>query len=225
MSLHKSITTGCRITRAMSITDALAWAFLTEKAVLDFDHYGAHEFDRPGVDTLWIMAERHKVGVTVDGGGTSDPHRDAQVIAAAVEALPDHVGGRRMATQIAVLARARSAPDWGQGDRISITPCGWDWSDEKGCFVAGTAQIGSLWIWRDHRRHRREHVGQVCAISYTGTASMVAAKRRNYVAWCGALLDMWAMLSRPGMLDTIEITGALPTLAPWHKTIIEEKHA
>jgi len=125
MSLHDPIKTGSRITRAMSITDALAWAFLTEKAVLDFDQYGAHEFDRPGVDTLWIMAERHKVGVTVDGGGTSDPHRDAQVIAAAVEALPDHVGGRRMATQIAKLARAHSAPDWGQGDRISITPCDW----------------------------------------------------------------------------------------------------
>ena len=46
---------------------------------------------------------------------------------------------------------------------------------------------------------------------------MVAAKRRNYLAWCGALLDLWAVLSRPGMLDTIEITGALPALAPWRE--------
>ena len=51
---------------------------------------------------------------------------DAQVVAAIVEALPDHVGGRRVATQIAEMARAHSAPDWGQGDCISITPCGWD---------------------------------------------------------------------------------------------------
>ncbi|MCO6363484.1 hypothetical protein [Paracoccus sp. 08] len=201
----------------MSITDALAWAFLTEKAVLDFDQYGAHEFDRRGVDTLWIMAKRHKVGVTVDGGGTSDPHRDAQVIAAVVEALSDHVGGRRMATQIAELARARSASDWGQGDRISITPCGWEWSDEEGCFVAGVSRDGSTWVWRDRHRNMHERKGDFCAISYTGTASMVAAKRRNYQAWCGALLDLWAVLNRPGMLDTIEITGAQPTLAPWQE--------
>ena len=101
-----------------------------------------------------------------------------------MEALPDHVFGRLMATQIAELARARRASDLGQGDRISITPCGWDWSDEEGCFLAGTAQIGSMQVWRDHRRHKREHVGQVCAISFTGTVSMVAAKRRNYLAWC-----------------------------------------
>lgn len=204
MSLHKTITTGSRITRAMSITDALAGAFLTEKAVLDFDQYGTHEFDRPGVDT-------------VDGGGTSDPHRDAQVIAAVVEALSDHVGGRRMATQIAELARALSAPDWGQGDRISITPCGWEWSDEEGCFVAGKSRDGSTWVWRDRNRNMHERKGDVCAISYTGTASMVATKRCNYLAWCGALLDLWAVLSRPGMLDTIEMTGALPALAPWRE--------
>lgn len=72
------------------------------------------------------MAERHKVGVTVDGGGTSDPHPDAQVIAAVVEALSDDLGGHRMATQIADLARARSAPDWGQGDRLALVPRGWD---------------------------------------------------------------------------------------------------
>ena len=47
---------------------------------------------------------------------------------------------------------------------------------------------------------------------------MVAAKRRNYLAWCGALLDLWAVLSRPGMLDTIEITAALSVLAPWRST-------
>jgi hypothetical protein len=68
-------------------------------------------------------------------------------------------------------------------------------------------------VWRDRRRHKSEHVGQVCVISYTGTVSMVAAKRRNYLAWCGALLELWGVLSRPGMLDKIEITRAL---APWH---------
>jgi len=37
-----------------------------------------------------------------------------------------------------------------------------------------------------------------------------------YRAWCGALLDLRDVLSGPGMLDTIEITRALPALAPWN---------
>ena len=55
----------------------------------------------------------------------------------------------------------------------------------------------------------------VCTISYTVTARMIAAKRCNYLAWCGALLDLWAVLSRPEMLDTVQITDALPALAPY----------
>lgn len=152
------------------------------------------------------------MGTFVHLARRSPHHLDSELL------RPAEQGTGLSGTQIAELARALSAPDWGQGDRISITPCGWGWSDEEGCFVAGTAQIGSFWVWRDKYRHKRERKGDVCAISYTGTASMVAAKRRNYLAWCGALLDLWAVLSRPGMLDTIEITEALPTLAPWRET-------
>lgn len=39
--------------REMSIMEALHWAFATEKAQLDFDLTGAHEFDRPGIDPIW----------------------------------------------------------------------------------------------------------------------------------------------------------------------------
>lgn len=45
-----------------------------------------------------------------------------------------------------------------------------------------------------------------------------ARKRRNYLAWFGALLYLWTVLSRPGMLDTIEITKAL---APWETLAIQ----
>lgn len=216
MSLFRPITRGARVIRSMSLMEALHWAFQAEKARLDFDQHGAHEFDRPGVDVIWILAQQHQVGVTVDGGGTSDPHRDAQIIAAAVEALPENVGGRRMATQVAELARAGSAPNWGQGDRLGIVPCGWEWDDDEGRFVAGTAKAGSLWVWRDSRSRKREQVGPVCAISYTGTAAGIAAKRRNYLAWYGALLELTWVLRQPGLLDTIEITGALPPVAPWN---------
>lgn len=97
---------------------------MTEKAPLDLDQYGAHEFDRPGVDPIWRGIQMQKFGTAVDGGGSSDPHPDAQIIAGMVESRPEGVDGRRMALQIAELARARSVPDWGQRDRLSIVPFG-----------------------------------------------------------------------------------------------------
>lgn len=44
-------------------------------------------------------------------------------------------------------------------------------------------------------------------------AAKIAAKRWNYLGWCMALLNLWAMLSCLGILDTIDITGVLLVLA------------
>lgn len=204
--------------RVMSIQQALEWAFLTEKAQIDFDQYGAHEFDRVGVDPLWRGMQMAILGTAVDGGGTSDPAADAQIIASYVEALPEGCGGRRMATQVAELARLRSMPDWGQGERLAIVPCGWEpcgWDPEKraAIFTAATENTGSIWEWRDERSRKRVKAGEVCPVSYTGTARMIAAKRRNYLDWYGALLHLQAGLREA--LHGIELTDALPVMAPW----------
>ena len=199
--------------RTMSIEGALQWAFANEKAQLTFDEYGAHEFDRAAVDPIWIMARRAEVGCAIDGGGTSAPADDAQVIAAVVEALPDQVGGRRMALQIAELARARNAPDWGQHDRISVVPFGWDWDEDEGRFMAGTAKAGSLWRWRTSQRKIKEIRGTACPISIEGSPRTIAAKRRNYLAWIGALYELHSRLSYA--LHRIELSEAFPPLAPW----------
>ena len=97
--------------REMTIQQALEWAFAAEHARIDFDGTGAHEFDRPGVDNIWILQRQRELGCRVDGGGSSDPHPDAQIIAAAVEALPIGVGGKRMALLVVECARARGAAD------------------------------------------------------------------------------------------------------------------
>ncbi|MCZ0962851.1 hypothetical protein [Paracoccus benzoatiresistens] len=204
--------------RVMSIQAALEWAFLTEKAQIDFDQYGAHEFDRVGLDPLWRGMQMAILGTAVDGGGTSDPAADAQIIASYVETLPIGLGGARMATQVAELARLRSVPDWGQGERLAIVPCGWEpcgWDLEKraAIFTAATEKTGSIWTWRDERSRKRVKTGEVCPVSYTGTARMIAAKRRNYLDWVGALLHLQASLR--GCLHGIELTDALPPMAPW----------
>jgi hypothetical protein len=47
------------------------------------------------------------------------------------------------------LARLRSEPDWGQGGRPAIVPCGWepckgDPKKGKAFFTAATERIGSI---------------------------------------------------------------------------------
>lgn len=56
---------------------------------------------------------------------------------------------------------------------------------------------------------------KVSVTSTVRTAAMTAAKRRNYLAWYSALLELWGVLRQPGMLDTITITDAMPPVAPW----------
>lgn len=212
MTLARPIRTAAPVARTMSIEGALHWAFATEKAQLDFDQYGAHEFARRSVDPVWLIGQRGAVGCSVDGGGTSDPATDAQIIAAAVERLPEGCGGRRMATMVAELARARSAPDWGQTERLAIVPCGWDFTD--GGWSAHVERTGSLWAWRDKWRKRQEARGLVCPVSYTGSAAVVASKRRTYLLWISALYDLHASLTPA--LHTITLNSVFPQLSPWN---------
>lgn len=199
--------------RTMSIEAALHWAFVTEKAQIDFDHTGAHEFDRVGIDPLWRGMQMAILGTAVDGGGSSNPAVDAVIIASAVESLPIELGGARMATLIAELSRNLDRPDWGQSDRPAAVPNGWDWDDDAGEFLAGTSKEGTLWTWRDKRSRKREARGVFCPISYTGTARMINAKRQAYLAWYEALLYLAERLNFG--LHTIELTDAMPPLTPW----------
>jgi hypothetical protein len=227
MSIHRPIRT-----RAMSIEAALHWAFAVEKARVDFDQYGVYEFDHLGVDPLWRGMQMKRLGTSVDGGGFSDPAVDAQIIAAAVEALPidafDELGQyhtgraltegdrRALILQMVEMARAGIAPDWGKSDRLALVCSGWDWDEKAKDFVAGTAKIGSLWRWHDRKRRRwREVRGVICPITETGSAAGIAAKRWIYMAWYGALLHLLGALQ--GYLHTIELTDTLPDMSPWRK--------
>lgn len=116
---HRTITS---TTRVLSVQAALEWAFATEKAQVDFDQYGAHQFDRVGIDPLWRAMRMKEVGCTVDGGGYSDPHADATIIAGAVETcLP-----RQMALTVVEPARARRQHSWKADATRRIVPHGWD---------------------------------------------------------------------------------------------------
>lgn len=193
------------LSREMTIQQALHWAFAVEHAQIDFDLLGAKEFDRCGVDIIWIMQQQNRLGCRVDGGGNSDPHVDAQIIAAAVEAIPVEHGGRRMAMTMAELARTRSAPDWGDNEKLACVRSGYE--DKE--------RTGSLWVWRTRQRKTRQQRGDICTVSYTGTAKMIAEKRRAYLAWYGALLHLLWQLGRGGVLSHIRLVDGLPPQSPW----------
>ncbi len=200
--------------REMTIQQALEWAFAVEHARIDFDEWGSREFDRPGIDNLWILQRQRELGCRVDGGGVSDPHPDAQIIAAAVEALPIGVGGRRMALLVAECARAGRTPDWRQDERRAIVPCGWDMTDD-GEWLAGTRKLNVV-VFRDAKSRTKTYRPVICPISYTGSADVLAKRRREYLAWYGALLHLLAELSWCNAFTAIRLVDGLPELSPWN---------
>lgn len=205
------------LVREMTIRQALEWAFAVEHARLDFDETGAHEFTRPGLDSTLRVYERGLLGCRVDGGGSSDPHPDAQIIAAAVQALPVEYGGKAMAAQVAELARTRSEPDWRIPERRGVVPCGWHLT-EVGEWVAATKVLEIETYHHVRRRERRPYRPVICPISYSGSAAVVAKARRAYLAWYGALLYLGFQLTSDRGLTSLQLADGLPALSPWNRT-------
>lgn len=197
------------LVREMSIQRALEWAFGAEKAQIDFDQTGAHEFDRIGVDPLWRGMQLAILGTAVDGGGTSDPHPDAQIIASVVESvLP-----RRMALTVAELARAGRPPDWNVDAAPRVVPANWIMR-EDGTWEGETRDT-QLYQWRDSKYRQRQFQGRICPVRYVGGAPAIGAARRAYLDWYGALLELMPHLSAEGVLHSVKISRVLPPMTPW----------
>lgn len=217
MSMIRPINMGQRVPyrapERLSIEQALQWTFVNECAGIDFDQFGACEFDRVGIDPLWRAAKMKILGTMVQGGGSNPPAHDAQIIASYVETLPDEFGGRRMALQVVELTRARKAPEWGQGVRMACVPAEDFEMDERDLFLMGKVrEDGSVWHWTDERYRKRQRRGEFCSVTYTGTAASISATRQNYQGWVKALIYLQAHLSRA---LCIQITDELPDFSPW----------
>ncbi|GGW24050.1 hypothetical protein GCM10011452_09320 [Gemmobacter lanyuensis] len=204
-----------RVVREMPIQRALEWAFGVEHARIDFDLTGARQFDRVGVSPEYVLMQRARLGCNVDGGGVSGVHPDAELIAAAVEALPEGCGGRRMAVLVAECARAGGAPDWRGDERRRVVPKGWDLQDD-GSWSAHVEQ-GDEYRFVAARSRVRTGRATYCPVSITGGVWSVAAARRAYLGWYGALLHLAHVVGQPGYLSSVAITGQLPPLSPWKK--------
>lgn len=207
--------------RSMSVQRALEWAFGIEHARLEFDELGETSGNlRGGVDGIWIMMQRGQLGCVIDGGGTSYPADDAEIIASAVSSLPVEWGGRQMAVFIAQSARAGIAPDWMRDARPKYLPMDVR-TNRHGTFAAteDARHLGPEGWPAQERKGRKGRVVKspvlYCPVYIAPTARQIASARRRYLDWWGALLWLGAELRGLDILTGIEITQAMPPMTPW----------
>jgi hypothetical protein len=204
--------------RTMTIAAALEWAFATERAQLDFAE-SLGDNVRPGVSTLWTIQQRGHLGCSVDGGGHSLPHHEADMIASAVANLPREQGGRAVAILIAECARAGVAPEW-RTEAPRWTARAWKAENQHGR-DAETEVVGTETFYR---RGRRVQVPVLaCPVRLTVSADRIAAGRARYTTWRAAL--SWLAVSLRPRLDHVQIVPGLPEAEPWAQRAAKERAA
>jgi hypothetical protein len=207
--------------RSIDIWGLLVWAFQREAAQLDLrrDRFADGCVAGYGYTSMTaIIAEHEQLGCRVDGGGRSDPHPDADMCASAVSVLSEGCGGQRMALTIAEHARANTLPDWhvetffepremvsNQHGRMSKT--------------ANAADLGSVG-WPAWKRINRKGVRvsepvMYCPVILRGGAAQVAARRRHWLLFRSALLELRTSFQSGNDLTSWVVGDELPPLRPW----------
>ena len=199
-----------RVRKQISIQSLLEWAFADEYASIDFEDDGTLAMGYASIGNAYLMAQRGALGCRIDGGGRSLPDPDADLVAAAVAVLPEGCGGRRMAVQIAELARARAMPDAFVGVQTRCEPKGWRINQH-----GNTALTDSLGVEVDSSglRPRRYDV-RVCPVVYRPDCNQIAAARRNYLQWWSALNELRITFEIHTNLSRWVVDDCMPRMMP-----------
>jgi hypothetical protein len=197
----------------VSILHLIEWAFQREKVRIEFDQGTQH---RPqgalkGYGMEHILMRQAELGCRVDGGGTSEPHPDADAVADALAVLPEGHGGQRMAMRIGELARAGQVPSWHIPEKARVVPC--EWRTTKHGTFAQTESAGM--ISYTSRGKLREVEVKYCPIIIQNHPGDAAALRREYLGWWGALLELRDTFRIYGGLTSYVVTEAMPPRTPW----------
>ncbi len=215
--LHGSVggAGGGRQKRVLSVQQALEWAFGKEKAELELPERPDPERGQGfGFGLEYILIQRAALGCKIDGGQHkvgSYTHADAEVIAAIVAAMPDSLGGKRMAIWVAELARAGLTPDWMPGAVPRCIPVEVKMNqhgERATTVVAGTERVLSRGKWRTVDV-------LACPVTYSPHPQQIEAARRGYEDWWAALGWVQEGLILGGMLREVEVTDVMPKFKPW----------
>jgi len=206
-----------RAKRALSVQQALEWAFRIELAQLELpvrpDPERGHGF---GFGLEHVLLQRAALGCKIDGGQHKIGgyvHEDAEVIAATVAGLPDSLGGKRMAIRVTELARAGLTPDWMPGAVPRCVPVDIKRNrhgDRAASVVVGTERVLVKGKWRSVEV-------RACPVTFRPDAHQIEAARRGYDEWWAALSWVREGLLTGGMLREVEVTAVMPKGRPWKK--------
>lgn len=201
------------VKRALPVQMLLEWAFRVERAQLDPPGQIEAEGFRPGISTIWLMIQRGNLGCQIDGGGSSDPHEDAEVVAAIVASLPSNRGGFRMAARVAELARAGLTPDWIVDEVQRVEPVEWHKNPHGRFGKTKVVPPGALHGWG------RAITAPVlcCPVNCLPAPQQIAAARRGYLEWWVALQEIQVNLTACRALRRHSVTRAMPPVAPWRR--------
>ncbi|MFQ6553409.1 hypothetical protein AAD018_013815 [Aestuariibius insulae] len=203
----------------MSAIEALEWAFGREKVGLDLPDPRSPEERGSGFGMEHVLLERARLGgVRIDTSiGRSSAHEDAEVIAAVLSALPQAVGGKRMAIRIAELARAGRRPDWMPDAQPRLEPLALN--------GRGSAKTEICEILRVKRRVRTGARGdrwfnrkvevRWCPCRWVPDQAQISTARSAYVRWWIALDRFRVDLIGKGMLRSVVIAPDMPPSSPW----------
>jgi hypothetical protein len=201
--------------RAMTVQQALEWAFGKEQAQLELTERPDPDLgQRQGFGLEYVLMQRAALGCKVDGGQHkigSYTQEDAEVIAATVAGMPDNLGGIRMAIRVAELARAGLTPDWMPGAVPRCVPVDIKRNrhgDRAVSVVVGTERVLVKGKWRtiDIR---------ACPVSWRPHPEQIASARRGYEDWRLALGWVRDGLVAGNMLRDVEVMEAMPRMRPW----------
>ena len=215
-NLHGRSGAGGRAKRNMSIQQALEWAFRVEKAQLELPEPETGDGEPRSFGLEYVLIQRAALGTAIDGGRYkigSYTHPDAEVIAAIVAGLPDHLGGKRMAIRVAELARAGMAPDWMPGAVPRCVPQ--DVRENQHGAKAATIVVGTERVWS--RGKWRTVEALACPVMWRPHPEQIEAARRAYHDWWLALEYLRDELPTVGLLREVEVTGSMPKCQPWEQ--------
>ena len=219
MSMQRRISRagGTRVKRALGVQAALEWAFRVEKAQLELPERPDPERGSgtgTGFGLEHVLLQRAALGCKVDGGQYKMggyTHADAEVIAATVAAMPDSLGGIRMAIRLAELARAGLTPDWMPGVVPRCVPVETkrnQHGERSTTVVVGTERVLTRGKWRTVEV-------LACPVTWRPHPEQIASARRGYDDWWQALDWVRDGLMVGRMLREVQVTVVMPRKKPW----------
>jgi hypothetical protein len=204
-----------RVRQEISIQRLLEWAFADEYASVDFEDAGTLALGYGQSGNAHRMLQRGELGCRIDGGGRSEPHPDADLVAAAVAVLPEGCGGRSMAVQIAELSRTRRVPDAMVG---ASTRCGPVATRTNRHGVRGVTESLGYEVDTSGRKAKKMEV-LWCPVRYTLSATQIGRARRNYLQWRLALVDLRQTFVIYNNLSRWSLSASLPQHRPWAECV------